>query len=388
MATNNPQDAAAAARAAEQQNLAIRAHVLDRAQPMMQQIFSSTFTTSLLGRQINIPIQPVGLVQRLLVKIEATFARSAAETLTLTPFGPANILSQIVLNDLSNNNRINTTGWHLHMLATAKRQMAYAAAMVTDTAVDIGSNFPVAYAPQNFGSGTQTLRQYYEVPLSYGDMDLRGAIYAGVVNASMTLQLTLNNTFCQTSTGDPTLAVYQSNGTDLAALSSVTITVYQVYLDQLPMTAGGPLLPPQDMATAYLIQNTVASGAVVNQDLGIPFANFRRFMSTFLIYNNAGVLNPGSDINYFSLQSANYTNIWKIDPITAALAARNIFGDDPPAGCYYFDHRRKPIETVQYGNMQINLNPSAVTAGASVLVGYEMFALINLLTNAGSLYNT
>jgi hypothetical protein len=65
---------------------------------------------------------------------------------------------------------------------------------------------------------------------------------------------------------------------------------------------------------------------------------------------------------------------------------RLILGDDPPSGTYYFDHRHRPIDTQQYGNITFDINPSAVTSSASVvLLGLEALGIRNLITQAGSL---
>jgi len=293
-----------------------------------------------------------------------------------------------VLTDLNNNTRINTTGWHLHMLATARRQGAYGAAFVNNSPISIGANYNVIVSPPQFTAGNQSIVMYYEIPIAYSDMDLRGAIYANVVNATGNLQITVNNNFFVGSGADATLAGYQSSTAgDLGTFSSLKVTVYQNYLDQIPMTNKGPLLPYQDLGQVYLLNNTVVTGLSQNQDIPIPYANFRQFLSTFLIYDNAGVLNAGTDIAYFALQTANYTNIFKVDPITQALFAREIIGDDFPAGMYYFDSRNKPISTIQYGNQQLVVNATSVTGATSqFLMGYEMIALQNQITGAGSLF--
>jgi len=372
----------------QQQNNYARAAVLAQSLNMWQQIFQNTYASAIPGRVINIPFQNVGLIKRFLVKIEATIARSAAETQTKTTFGPANLLSQVVLTDLNNNTRINTTGWHLHMLATARRQGAYGAAFVNNSPISIGANYNVIVSPPQFTAGNQSIVMYYEIPIAYSDMDLRGAIYANVVNATGNLQITVNNNFFVGSGADATLAGYQSSTAgDLGTFSSLKVTVYQNYLDQIPMTNKGPLLPYQDLGQVYLLNNTVVTGLSQNQDIPIPYANFRQFLSTFLIYDNAGALNAGTDIAYFALQTANYTNIFKVDPITQALFARQIIGDDFPAGMYYFDSRNKPISTIQYGNQQLVVNASNVAGATSqFLMGYEMIALQNQITGAGSLF--
>lgn len=369
------------------QNMAARSEVLRRGVNMWQSIASGTIATPLTNNVVNIPIRNVGLLKRMVIELSCTIVRSAAELLTLTQFGPANFLSNVTLTDLNNNQRINTAGWHLHMLATARRQMAFGAAFANDSPVNIGSNFNVIVAPQAVGAVSQTIRMYYELPISYGDYDLRGAIFANVVNATMNLQMTINPNFVIASTGDPTLAVYQSDGAALGTVGSVTYSIYQNYLDQLPMTSNGPILPLMDLSTAYLLTNTSAQGLTVGQDFPIPLANFRDFMSVFAIYDNTKVLNAGTDVNYVGLQSANYTFLLKYGPFMSSLLSRQMIGDDWPKGMYYFDFRNKPVATIQYGNMQLIINPSAVTdATANVLLGYEMLALINQITNAGSLY--
>jgi P3 major capsid protein len=229
-------------------------------------------------------------------------------------------------------------------------------------------------------------RAIWELPLAYSDDDLRGAIYANVVNAVMQLQLTLNNNPFVAGGTDNTFAVAEK-GT-LSYLGNITVQVYQVYLDQLPIGKNGVVLPILDLSTVYEIKNTTFTAITPTQDFPIPYANFRDFLSTFALFNSTGLdTNPGdgSDVSYWALQSANFTNLWKLDPLTAQMISRQIIQTDWPKGLYYFSHRRKPISTTQYGNMELILNALAASASAYVAVGWEDFALVNTLTQAGSL---
>jgi hypothetical protein len=202
------------------------------------------------------------------------------------------------------------------------------------------------------------------------------------VNATMNLQLTINSAPV-TAAGDPLNKIYSGNtgGWD----GNVTVTVYQVYLDQLPTSNGSPILPPTDLNTVYELIETTLTGMAANTDFPYSYANYRDFLSTFATYDNNGVFNVGSDIAYWSLVSANFTQLFKFSPEIAALFTRSILMADAPPGVYYFDHRRRPINTVQFGNMQLNLNASAVTAGATLVVGTEAFAQINQLVGGSSL---
>lgn len=370
-------------------NLAARQACIRQGVDMWQSIFQSTFATG-AGTVLNIPLRNVGLVKRLIVRV-AMQVQANGLTFNLTPFGPSNIFSNITFTDLSNQTRINTAGWHLTMISSAKRRRVWGASATTDTPFGFGNNFTsVNASPAQITTNpvVNNVFAFFEIPFAYTDMDLRGAIYANVTNATFNLQLTVNPSFFVTSAQDPTLAVYQSTtGSAAGLIPNMTVQVYQNYLDQLPIGQNGVILPQLDLSTAYLLNNTPVGGLVANQDNPIPYANFRDFMSTVAIFDNAGVLNVGSDVAFWSIQSANFTNILKLDPFTAALLTRLILEDDPPKGTYYFDHRSKPISTIQYGNMQLILNPSTVTSNASVvLMGFEALALINMITQAGSLY--
>jgi hypothetical protein len=374
-------------------NAQARAIVLQNSVPIIQKIASLTQATAAYvpgqATVLNIPLQNVGIIKRLWVKVTATTRRSAAETHTRTALGPANFLSQILLTDLNNLVRINTSGWHLSMVNAARRQSAYGAAYTTDTTLGFGSNYSPISAPASFTTGDQTINMVYELPIAYSDNDLRGAIFANVVNATMNLQLTINPQFSVASTGNGSQACYKSSSTDLALIPNYTIEVYQEYLDQLPKNGSQYILPTIDLATQYNLLNITQTGIAPNADFGIPYGNFRSFMSTVVMYDNGGTLNPGSDINYFMLSTANSLNLFKLDPkMVQFLNGRLRIYDDFPLGVYYFSHRDKPLTTLAYGNMQMNINPSTVNANAQFVVGYEFFALQNQLQQAGSITGT
>lgn len=382
--------------ALQAQNLQARQLLIKSCVDSWQQIFSQTYTSNVAGTVVNVPLRNVGLIKRLVVQVSATVSGTASHTTTLTALGGANFFSQVVLTDLSNQTRINTTGWHLTAVASAKMRTPLASAIKassTDNPFGYGVNYTnVQTAPATITASASSDNVFlmFEIPVAYSDFDLRGAIYANVVNATLNLQLTINpNLIAASTVTDAVFSMYQAGDSTAATITSATITVYQNYLDQIPVLPGkGPVLPLLDLSTAYLLNNTSYSGLTANQDNPLPYANFRDFMSTTLIYDNAGTLNAGSDITSFAIQSANYTNIIKHGPQVNAYWNRNRLRMDMIAGGYYWDHRNKPISTVQYGNMALVVNPSSVSAGAYFAVGYESLALINQITNAGSISGT
>jgi hypothetical protein len=70
-----------------------------------------------------------------------------------------------------------------------------------------------------------------------------------------------------------------------------------------------------------------------------------------------------------------------------AILTRAILQTDMPVGGYYFDFRKKPLSTVQYGNLSLVVNPSTVvtTVTPQFLVLFEQLAQQNQVVGAGSL---
>jgi hypothetical protein len=365
-----------------QQNALARSIVLANAVDRMQQISTITIDGD-TQNVFNIAPRNVGLIKGFFVDIEAEVTNAAAAVATLTKFGPANILKQIVFTDLQNNTRIQTAGWHLAMLNTARANKPFGMAQTFSSApIAYGNIFDEISAPATLAaSAAGTIKMRFYVPLAYSSSDLRGAVFANVVNATMNLQLTINNTPFQAA-GDATLAVYSGNS---GTIGNVTITVYQHYLDQIPTSAAGYVLPMMDLSTFYSINNSNMNGLTVGQDFPVPYANYRSFLSTFFVYDNAGAQNAGTDLNYIALQSANFTNIFKMSPIELALLSRVTLGADYPAGTYYVSHRNRPINTNQYGNIELIVNPSTVGANSQLLLGYESFGQVAIMSQAGSL---
>jgi hypothetical protein len=398
-------------------NQVARSAIKARSVRMLQQIFSQTVVPA---NQPTLTINPrnVGLICGFWVKVVSTVHNGSAVQVDLSDFGPANSLSQIQFNDLSNNTRIQTTGWHLNQINSWKAKRVFASSLIgvggTDTGdattgsapgqdspINYGSNWITIRAPKTIAAGADaTVTMWYYVPLAYNpdnpqQPDLRGAVYANVVNATMQLFLSFPPTYgaavCVASGADSTSAMYFGDVAGSVALvtqSAATVTVYQDYFDQLPIGDRGVLLPILDLATIYELKYTTQSSIVAGQDLPYQYANFRDFLSTVAVYVNTaatGARGMGADINYWALQSANFTNIWKVEPALIAMMSRRHIGTDYPPGVYMFDSREKPISTTQYGNMQLILNPITAGAGAYEFVAVEDFALVQSLSMAGSL---
>jgi len=368
----------------QQQNFLQRRAVIANALKMKQQIYSKTVTPS-SENVLNIPPRPAGLLLGFIVEVTGSVTDGGAGPTDRTIFGNANMVSQFRFDDLSGYTRIQTPGWHLAMLNSARQGFGYGGAYANAIPMGYGDNFPVYQGANPIAdAGVQPLRMQYYVPISYSATDLRGSIDMAVTNAVANLQITLNtNPFA--AAGDSMGAIYAGHAGDWT--DTVTVTVWQVYLDQIPRdpSTGVKILPFLDMNTVYDIKQTTFRGLTANQDFPMPYTNNRSFLSTFVVYNNGNDFNNGSDVTDFSLVSANFTNIWRVPPEILALDARMTFMTDVPLGTYYVESRDMPVNTINYGNMELNIKPSLVNADAYCAVGYESFALVNQLVGATSL---
>lgn len=343
------------------------------------------------GSVITIQLRNVGLVKRLVVEFSATITAGAVSQQNLTALGLANLISNVTFIDLGNNTRINSTGWHLNLVSSVKRRRVFCAAVASDTPNGYGIiNNRVMFAPATIAATVATpIRFILEIPFVKNNHDLRGAIFADVTNAVMQVQITLNPQMFVSSVADPTLAVYQSAAADLATLSAVSVQCNQNYLDQLPRNPNNaaPILPALDIGTAYLLNNTASGLPVVNQDNGFSFVNARSYESVAFIYDNNGTLNiNGTDLNYIQVTSANFTQILRYDGMMAVTNERDVLGADFPRAVRYLDFRHRPINTDQYGNMQLIVNPSSVGgSAATILFGWEAYGVIGQVNQGGSL---
>lgn len=343
------------------------------------------------GSVITIQLRNVGLVKRLVLEFSATVTAGATSVQTLTPLGLANLISNVTFVDLGNNTRINTTGWHLNLVSSVKRRRVFGAAFTNDSPNGYAAvNNRIMFAPATIAAnGNSPIRFMLEIPFVKNNHDLRGSIFADVTNAVMQVQVTLNPQMFVSSTADPTLAMFQSAGSDLASLSGVTVQCNQNYLDQLPRNpqTAAPILPALDLGTAYLLNNTAGGLPVINQDNGYAFVNARQYESVAFVFDNNGTLNVnGTDLNYIAVTSANFTNILRFDGMMAGLTERDILGNDFPRGTRYLDFRHRPISTDQYGNMQLLINPSSVLGSAATfLFGWEAYGIIGQVSQGGSL---
>jgi hypothetical protein len=381
---------------------AILASAVDRIQLVAaEQVFPAS-NPVLIIQPIN-----VGLIKRYTIVVNGVITNSGTAELAATDFFLANIFGQggIQYTDLNNYLRVNTSGAHLTLLAQAKRRRAYGGTVddnenntLTTSFLSKMTNVPPAFwgvfqAPLTIASGTSApFRAVFELPLAYTDDDLRGSVWANVLNAVQQITLTFNQQACVADPNDDTFAVYRGPAGAAGSITSANVTVYQEYLDQLPKTvangAATTILPALSLSTVYELKSTIFSNVTPNQENYFPYANQRSFISTFFTFNQDGTATGrylGGNVNYWALLAANASYIWKLDPLTLTMKSRDHMSSDLPAGTYYTPTRRRNLATLQFGNLQAVLQPSAATPSGYVNAMWEMFALQNTLQSGASL---
>lgn len=351
-------------------------------------------------------LQPinVGLIKRYIIGVSGTITNTGSTTITLTDWGLANLFANggIQYTDLNNYLRVNTSGKHLTFISNAKRKRPYfgtysSNAVGTVTATNLSqminvnpASWPVFSAPQTIATGESgNFTAWFELPLSYSNSDLRGAIWANVLTAVQQIQLTFNTAAVTANPNANDFAVYSGAAGSAGNISSVSYTVYQQYLDQLPRGQNGAVILPQlSLSTVYELKTTQFQGMTENQEFQIGYANQRSFISTLLEYNSTGASGGrlyGTDMNYLALLAANATYIWKVPPLLQAAFSRDHLTIDNPAGVYYMPTRENNIASLQYGNIQLVLNPITASAASTANVMWEDFALLNTLQSGPSL---
>jgi hypothetical protein len=375
----------------DQYNLVARNQLIANSIKKKQLIYSFTGNPANVNNILNVGgnyVRMAGLLVRFIVEVTATFAELSGGSTAATEIGAANLLSNVQFTDLQNNQRHNCSGAQLAITAGMKRHYPYLTSFTSTQKAFNGpaTPAPITYATAPTADGTGSARCVYEIPVAINDRDLRGAIFCGVYGAQLSLQLTINPNAAPAA-GDSTFAVFY--GANASSISSVTVNVYQEYYDQLPMNNGAYVLPPLDISTVYQLTYTNFNNLSVGQDYYIPYANYRKYLSQSIIYNNSGtdggLSADGSDISYLALVAANFTNIFKVDPLEQKRIMREQLMTDDFQGLYIFKTYDKPIDTQNYGNMQLDINPLTAGASSYAYTMSEFIAYQNQIAQAPSL---
>jgi hypothetical protein len=391
----------ASAQNALQANAAIRANILANAIPVLQNVRSGSLTyTPGTPTTWTVLASNVGLIRRFFLELTLTLnTTTGGKTLTATPFGLANLLSNVTFIDQNNRVRINTTGMHLHAIASQKRRRLFGSAAgvgdigATTSSISDQSGFGINFSTNQLPPSTApakvitaatpcTATFVWEIPVVNSNQDLTGAIYANQTTSNNQLQFTLNPNMFITS-GDGFNACFVTTDTVANALvTGIKWTLYQDFLDQLPVdNTGFAQLPPIDIAYALCLQMINPGTIVQAQDNLYALPPFNVYQDLMLFWDNPtyNTAPVGSDVNYIKVQISNTYVLFQVDPVMSAIRARSMLGSDMPAfigsatsgAIYDLDFRHKPLSVNQLSSTNVVFNPSTVETGANLQYGQE-----------------
>jgi hypothetical protein len=370
-------------------NSAIRANILANAIPVIQNVKSGSATyTAGTPTTVNVLASNVGLIRRFYLEISATVDCGTNNYLP-TMIGIPNILSNVQFIDQNNRLRINTTGAHLHYQACERRRRLFGAA-ATVAGMSDPSGFGANIAVQQ-GTGTVTtagaaFKWIFEIPVVNSNTDLTGAVYANQTTSNNQIQFTFNPNMFAANAADSFNAAWVADATGATpTLTGITWTLYQDFLDQLPVdNTGFAVLPPIDIAYALCFQMINPGVQVQGVDNLYALPPFNVYQNLMLFWDNFGYSGlASSDIDYIKVQVANTYVLKQYDPYMLAVHTRNIVGADfpsqgtlasgkTPGAVYNLDFRAKPLSVSQLSSTNIVFNPNTVAAATSKLqIGQE-----------------
>jgi hypothetical protein len=311
---------------------------------------------SVLSQQLQMRLFNVGLITQLRIRVTASVTITA--TATASPLGPYALLSRITLADYNTTQRVACTGPMLYFFNSMKhgRPWLPTGQGLVDTAQ--------VQLPTAIGAN-QTLQFELLVPVAVDPHnDLTGAIYAQTTVGEQYLQVLINNAMV----GDVTCPYTEGTVT----LNSVTMQVWQDYIQPNQYAPNVPLI---DANTVYefAANFTSTTDIVANGKKYINYPNVRSVLAHYFFYVDNGTLTPNeTDITSLVLQANGNTNMREMDPLLVRADMRNALGGDLPASLFYYGHRRNPISTFIFSQVQNIITFSgAVVAGSYIAYGFE-----------------
>jgi hypothetical protein len=373
-----------------QQSQAVRENILAYSIPVLQNVRSGAATYAYGNpTNVNFLASNVGLIRRFFLEITLTLNCAATYTLTPTTIGLPNIISNVQFTDQNNRLRINTTGAHLHYSMTEKRRRpfggAITAAGISDPA-GLGANFPVQLSSGVVSGGTaKTVTLILEIPVANSNTDLSGVVYANQTTSNNSLQFTLNPGMFVPTGVDPYNAAFITSaalGTALPTVTGISYTVYQDFLDQLPVdNTGFAVLPQQDISWALVYQYINPGPQVAGVDNIYSLPPFNVYQNLILFWDNYTYNGTvGGDVQYMKVQISNTYILKQWDPLMLAVLTRNIIGTDLPGAVsaagfsgavYSLDFRHRPLSVNQLSSTNIVFRPTIVNGGAALNIGQE-----------------
>lgn len=268
---------------------------------------------------------------------------------------PYCFLKNIRLVDDVGTDRISAPGHHIWALnCLRKRTLEYR---------DIGVMFSSPLVPTAIGP--QNITFYMDIPISYTDTDLRGALN-GRVAGDIYLNVDFDDLLIENGNSD---RLYSGANTSTVVLNSGTLKVYQRYLQSAYPA------PEEELATIHYIEGglKISDGIVANSERLINYPINRRTLAGVLTYVSGGAMNT-SDVAQIRM-IIGPSDLWRYGPDAIYARQRDrLFGGSLPENFFSTVHEL-PFQTNQTRQNQLGFTPSAAALGNTYIgVTWESFS--------------
>ena len=297
------------------------------------------------------------------IDIIVTMVVNITAAAKLSTRAPWNVFSAIRTKDYSGDARVNAGGFQVWTNKTVRTRFPHNLTFGLNAPYpDGGQVYPLIAAPTGVGNN-QVFSYRQRIPVAYDpESDLTGAILAQNNTGELFLEADVNPTIF----GTDEEGVYSSGA---GTINSLSVRIVQNYLAPAG-TGNAMVLPLIDLNTVYELNGTLQTNSdlATGQKKLINIPNYRTVLSMTLEYVNGGAMNPGTDVTQFDWFVGGKIPLRTYTPNDLAAIVREHLGFDLPPAVYYLSTRFKPIDTSLYGNVQIGMTPSNVSAAQPTYV--------------------
>lgn len=326
-----------------------------------------------------------GVTMYMIVRVEAVVANThASQAATRTAFCGANLLKRMEYTDPNGYLRhTGVSGRALEMNAQHRQADVVGGSSVI--AADYGMDLAAGgsdVAPMTIAANTSaTLSHTYVIPFAVGAKDCRGAVANILSTGQQTLKLTFpTKAEAFVAAGaDPFNALYVGGTLNFTSFKYEVISVTKNRnLPSNPST----MLPVEDFADVYMLQEGARTNLVAGVDTKIPMDANRRLLSAFYFYNNGGALNRETDVTSLSVLAGGSQDLLRCSPKICNMFAKNVLSNGLPPATYYQDFRSDNMDVSDKGSIDLVFMPATVNSGATLytLVDYIQYGAARVVS--------
>lgn len=324
------------------------------------------------GNKISQKLENLGILTSLGMLVSMTVTNNAASggaALVPSIGFPYNLIDTFTLRDYANLTRLQMTGLQLWLRNSIHRgKTAYGAVSLAEGAAGTNFAYPTSDTQGAIAAASSATVQFFmRIPVSVGDMNTVGAMLMQAITGQVFAEATI--------AADSTTGGFDSPFTGNYSITDVSVQFVQSYLQP---QGPNPILPYQDLSTVYELNGKQpdTTNLAVNLPKYINFPDARIVHGMYLIFANGGY-NYGSDLASLKIRVSGNTYIRTDPPTEWIMNLREDLGADLMPGFYFFSSSRVPVITNLLGQVQFELTPSLVNAGAYTNIMSESTYMVN-----------